>query len=308
MSESKKAEDRTHYSFSELGSTREWVDAYWKHGYLIVKEVFGADELDRIRSRFDRWYAEGMRHPSTFRHQNKIIWLQQDDAVGKIVRGMQWPSYEDDVLDAVRTDARMYTILEPLIGGNLKQIINQLHWKAPGARVTWGLHRDVRSRKPSEAFRELATSYVQTGLAVDRHWADNGAMNILPDSHRMGRHDMDDFSPPDHRDTAEDAWVRAGFDLDNLIVLEMDPGDVALWTPFTIHGGGINMTPDNPRRLYINGYVIAENCDRGEWVFRDGNPVPLDLANPALIQYGSLKERPEAHYPGKGAAYTRIAD
>jgi hypothetical protein len=119
---------------------------------------------------------------------------------------------------------------------------------------------------------------------------------------------MDDFSPPDHRDTAEDAWVRAGFDLDNLIVLEMDPGDVALWTPFTIHGGGINMTPDNPRRLYINGYVIAENCDRGEWVFRDGNPVPLDLANPALIQYGSLKERPEAHYPGKGAAYTRIAD
>ena len=33
-----------------------------------------------------------------------------------------------------------------------------------------GAARDDRSRKPGEAFRDLGRSYVQTGLAIDRHW------------------------------------------------------------------------------------------------------------------------------------------
>jgi ectoine hydroxylase-related dioxygenase (phytanoyl-CoA dioxygenase family) len=221
---------------------------------------------------------------------------------------MQWPSYEDDILDSVRTDERMLTILEPLIGNNLKQIINQLHWKKPGAIVTWGLHRDVRSRKPAEAFRQLATSYVQTGLAVDRHWSENGAMKILPHSHLMKRGAMDDFSPRDHRSTAEKDWQKVGVDTDELLDVEMSIGDLALWTPFTIHGGGLNVTPDNERRLYINGYVIAENCDRGEWVFRDGRPVPLNLGNPALIQFDAIKERPHVFYPGRADLSARVSD
>lgn len=141
--------------------------------------------------------------------------------------------------------------------------------------------------------------YVQTGLAIDRHWAGNGAMKILPDSHRMGHPEMDEFSPADHRQTAEEAWTNAGISLDGLIDLEMGPGDVALWTPFTVHGGGINTTTDSSRRLYINGYVIAENCDRGEWVFRDGKPVALNLQNPALIQFDAIHDRPEAFYPDR---------
>ena len=69
--------------------------------------------------------------------------------------------------------------------------------------------------------------------------------------------------------------------MDSLIDLEMDAGDVALWGPYTVHGGGKNITPDNYRRLYINGYVTAENCDRGSGP-SDGQAVELDQANPAL--------------------------
>lgn len=101
-----------------------------------------------------------------------------------------------------------------------------------GARVTWGLHRDARSRKPAEAFRELATSYVQTGLAVDRHGAGNGAMKILPFSLLHQRGAMDDFSPKDASSTAEKEWQDAGVNLDNLIDVAMSMGSVALWTPY----------------------------------------------------------------------------
>ena len=298
----------TRFPFTTLNSDRRWIDAYWEMGYVVITGVFTGPELETMQRRFDRWYAEGMRHPSTFRHQNKVIWLEQDETVGKIVRGMQWPSYEDDVLDNVRTDPRMLAILQPRIGSDLKQIINQLHWKTPGARVTWGLHRDARSRKPDSAFRKLATSYVQTGLAVDRHWSGNGAMKILPRSHLMGKREMDDFSPKDVHSIAEKEWQDAGFQIDRLIDLEMEIGDVALWSPFTIHGGGINTTDDNARRLYINGYVIAENCDRGEWTFRSGRPVPLDLRHPALIQFEQIEKMPHAHYPDRADLSAKVSD
>ena len=61
-----------------------------------------------------------------------------------------------------------------------------------------------------------------------------------------------------------------------------------------VHGSGTNSS-DHKRRLYINGYVRAADCDRGEWAFRDGQPVPLG-PKPALVHYEELYERPEPHY------------
>ena len=74
------------------------------------------------------------------------------------------------VSESVEVEAIHEPGLEPFIGRDVKQIINQMHWKMPGSRQTWGLHQDCRSRKPDRAFRNLADAYVQTGLAVDRQW------------------------------------------------------------------------------------------------------------------------------------------
>jgi hypothetical protein len=48
------------------------------------------------------------------------------------------------------------------------------------------------------------------------------------------------------------------------------------------------------RRFYLNGYVVAENCDRGEWAFQGGEPCPL--GEPVLVHYEDLYARPEPHY------------
>ena len=52
---------------------------------------------------------------------------------------------------------------------------------------------------------------------------------------------------------------------------------------------------DHQRRFFINGYVRAADCDRGEWAFRDGQPGPLG-PEPALVHYEALHVRPEPHY------------
>lgn len=271
-----------------------YVEEYRERGYTILRGVFTAAEIAELKLAFDRTYAEGMTHRAAWRHQNRFFWVNEHPTVGRFVSGCQWQSWADPVLDRVRYDPRMLAILKPMIGEDIKQIINQMHWKTPGTGYNWGLHQDVRSRTPAHCFRELGDSYVQTAIGIDRHWAGNGAMKLLPFSHQRGNLQIDGGANH-HYDTREEGVAKAGLDPAKLIDCELEEGDVALWGPYMVHGGGINTTADNYRRLYINGYVKAQNCDRGQPVFHRGRPVPLTI--PALIQYDDLYVRPEPHYP-----------
>ncbi len=272
---------------------RIYLGNYERFGYAIVRGVFNADEVAELGAAFDRIYTQGLQHPKSFRHGNSLFRLSNDPKLGRIVRFMQWPSYFDPVLDRFRRDMRMLAIIRPLIGDDVKQIINQMHWKPPGAeRVEFGFHQDIRFRRPREAYRDPATSYVQTGIAVDRHSAENGAMIVYPGSHRLGELAA---GPGRVMDQALSVADLEGLGLDprQAVSLDLEPGDVALWNLFTLHGSGPNRSPGD-RRFYINGYVRAASCDRGEWTFRNGASVPL--GEPTLVHYEDLYRRPEPHY------------
>ncbi len=267
---------------------------YREAGYAVLRGVFAPDEVAAMAAAFDRHWAEGMAHRASFRHGNLFYRLGKDAALGKLVRLVQWPSYADPVLERVRRDPRWLMILEPLIGRDIKQIINQLHWKPPGAAgAEFAFHQDARFRRPRAAYRNLAASYVQTGIAIDPHRAANGAMRVYPGSHRLGEKDLAGAAPVLDQAMAEERLTAAGLDPLKLVDLELEPGDVALWNVYTIHGSGPNLTAGD-RRFYLNGYVRAADCDRGEWTFRDGKPVPLGA--PVLVHYEELHTKPGPHY------------
>ena len=92
----------------------------------------------------------------------------------------------------------------------------------------------------------------------------------------------------------DDALKAVGLSPSDAVDLVLDPGDLALWSPYLVHGSGTNRA-DHRRRLYINGYVRAEDCDRGEWAFRDCKPVPFG-PEPALVHYEALRERSGPHF------------
>jgi ectoine hydroxylase-related dioxygenase (phytanoyl-CoA dioxygenase family) len=267
---------------------------YHAEGYTVLRNVFGTSEVTELAAAFDRHWSAGMAHRASFRHGNLFYRLGHDASLGKVVRLVQWPSYGDPVLERVRRDPRWLAILAPLIGDGIKQIINQLHWKPPAAAgAEFAFHQDARFRRPATAFRNLTTSYVQTGIAIDPHRAANGAMRIYPGSHRLGEKDLAGSGPVLDQAMAEDRLTTAGLDPAKLVDLELDPGDVALWNVYTIHGSGRNTTSGD-RRFYLNGYVRAADCDRGEWAFRGGVPRPLGV--PVLVHYEDLQARPEPHY------------
>jgi len=280
-----------------------YIDQYREHGYAIVRGVFGAEDVARMAAGFDRMADYCVDKGANFRQGNVLVRVQRDGTYGLQASGMQWPSYLDEELAAVRRDPRICRLLEPLIGKDLKQIINQLHWKPPSSdeRSMFSYHQDVRSRKPVEIFRNLATSYVQIGIAVDAQDRENGCLRVYPDSHVMGDLGLDAlFHKHRHElERPEDVVALAGLDPDRFVDVIMEPGDVALWAPYTIHGSAANHS-ERLRRLYINGYVKAEDGDWGHWAFRDGEP--CELGEPVLVQYPYLHEHPEPQYLESGMA------
>jgi ectoine hydroxylase-related dioxygenase (phytanoyl-CoA dioxygenase family) len=277
--------DRADVKANDL-MTAEHIQQYWEEGYTIVRGVFTEADLNHMRAACDRWKFTGELLGRTWRKQNTVIWVSDDTSAAPTVRGMQWPSYHDAVLDKFRTDPRLLQIIEPLIGDSVKQLVNQVHWKRPQSKTTWPLHRDVRSRQPSSAFIDLYESWVQTGIAIDAHMQDNGAMQIVPGSHLDVEHDPDDTS----------GWNAPQYGKDGRIKhMILEPGDVALWSAYTVHGGGFNTTKYLDRRLYINGFVKAENCSRGEWAWREGRTCGL-YGEPALVQFDEVDEIRHAFY------------
>ena len=267
---------------------------YARDGYVILRGVFSRDEVAGIGEAVDQIHAEGVAHGRSFRHGNLFYNVVPDPDGTPQVRLAQWFSYHQPVLNAVRLDPRFATILEPLLGRDLKQIINQLHWKTPGSRGDFAWHQDSRFRLPRDAYRNLATSYVQTGLAIDPHTPESGCMKFIRGSHRRGDLDLDTSAEVLGRALQQDALERAGLSMDDLVEVILEPGDLAFWNAYLVHGSGANRS-DHMRRLYINGYVRAEDCDRGEWAFRDGKPVPFG-PEPALVHFEALREHGEPHY------------
>ena len=251
-------------------------------GYTIVRSVFSPDEIGDLAAAVDRIYGRAIVHeegtPAAPGHPEAGFRTVEDPHLGRICRIATWPAYLEPVLDRIRVDRRMLAILEPLLGRSLKQITSQLHWKPAGAeRVEFGYHQDIRFRRPRGAYRNTERCFLQTAIAVDPHRAESGAIRLYPKSHRLGDLGLGGEGPVLDQCLSESDLAARGLDPAALIDIELDPGDVALWGLFTVHGSGVNRA-DHNRRVYINGYVTAEDCDLGTWAFRDGEPCRLSSA------------------------------
>jgi ectoine hydroxylase-related dioxygenase (phytanoyl-CoA dioxygenase family) len=277
-----------------MSAIAQALEHYRAQGYAVLRGFFAPGEVAAMEAAFDRHWATGMAHRASFRHGNLFYRQGSDARLGRILRLVQWPAYVDPTLEAIRRDPRWLDLLAPLLGGDIKQIINQLHWKPPGAAgAEFAFHQDVRFRRPRSAYRDLAQSYVQTGIAIDAHRPESGAMRLLPGSQLLGEREIAGDRAVLDQAMAEGALAACGLDPSGLVDLCLEPGDVALWNLYTIHGSGPNRTAAD-RRFYLNGYVRAADCDRGELAFRDFKPVPLGA--PVLVHYEDLHRRPEPHY------------
>jgi ectoine hydroxylase-related dioxygenase (phytanoyl-CoA dioxygenase family) len=265
-------------------------------GYAIVRGFLSPAEIAKVSAEADRIYAEGLKHHATYRDRNLLFEVLNDPkAKRRVVLQAHWTAWISPLMEEMRRSRAYYAVLEPLLGRDIKQITHQIHWKPPGAKYTsYRFHQDARFREGSlKAFDYLASS-VTSGLAIDRQTAENGALRLFPRSQRLGYLGLSDDGPIMVGETQDEELRAAGLDPAAMITCEMEPGDLLLWTLFTVHGSAPNMSTYD-RRFMINSYVRANDSDRGEWAFKDGQSKALGT-EPEICKYEQLRERPGPFY------------
>ena len=265
-------------------------------GYAIVRGFLSPSETAHLSAETDRMYQEGLKHHATYRDRNLLFEVLDDPKANRrVVLQAHWTAWLSPFMEEIRRSEKYLSVLEPFLGVDIKQITHQVHWKPPGAKYTsYRFHQDARFREGNIKDFSYVRSTVTTGLAIDRQTVANGALRVIPKSHRLGYLGLSDDGPIMVGQTQDEELRRAGLDPRNIVTCEMEPGDLLLWTLFTVHGSAPNVS-DYDRRFMIMSYVRAADSERGEWAFRGGVSTPLGL-EPQVCKYEQLRERPGPFY------------
>jgi phytanoyl-CoA hydroxylase len=264
-------------------------------GYAIVRGFFGPEDIQQIGRETDRMYQEGLKHHASYRDKNLLFEVLDDPkARRRVVIQAHWTAWISPYLERMRRHPKYLELLGPLLGPDIKQITHQIHWKPPGAKYTYyRYHQDAKFRNQA-AVRNLLYGSLNAGLAIDRQTVENGALRVVPRSHLRGYLGLSEDQTLMTGQTPDDDLIRVGLDPASIQTCTMEPGDLLLWTLYTVHGSAPNISTFD-RRFMISSYVRASDSDRGEWTFRDGVSTPLG-PEPEICKYEELREKPGPFY------------
>lgn len=253
-----------------MTATPAWLDDYRRDGFAHIPGVFPRDEIRELSGYFNEVMDLGKGLTEVTKRGLAEFRVVPID--GKpTLKFAKWAASSHAGLDRFRSSPRLLAAAMALLGPDLRQITNQMHYKNPGDGVSFQFHQDCTFRKPDAAYRNLADSFCQIAIAVDASTEENGCLQFIPGSHREARALLEG---------GYEGWEANG---GNQAVLArfpppvnglMEPGDLMVWSAYTIHGSRPNRS-DRPRRVYINGFARASDCDHGVWAARDGRAVPL---------------------------------
>lgn len=256
---------------------RQANEQYREEGYAVVRGFADGDELRRLQQEAQAVYQEGLKHHATFRHGNLSFQILPESHFDRrYVIQAYWFAWISAYFEAFRRNADYLLLLQGLLGKDIKQIAQQIHWKPPGANLTgYRFHQDLRFRRHADP-QQLAEATVTTGLAIDRATRENGCLRVVPKSHKMGYLGLSDEGDGTLMKglTAEEELRKVGVDPADIVDLELEPGDLAVWGLLTVHGSAPN-TSAHDRAFLLSSYVRADASERGEWAFRDGVSTPL---------------------------------
>src|SRR5205085_5522962 len=104
-----------------------YVADYTRKGYAIVRKLFSPEEIAAIGAAIDEVHAEGIVHGRSFRHGNLFYKVEPNRDGPPEVQMVQWMSWHQPLLNAVRLDRRLALVLEPLIGDRKSTRLNSSH-------------------------------------------------------------------------------------------------------------------------------------------------------------------------------------
>jgi hypothetical protein len=253
-----------------MARAEAWIEEYWERGFARIPGAFPRSDIDELAAYFDEILALGTGLQKTTKQGLAEFRVVPID--GKpTLKFAKWASSLHAGLNRFRSSPRLLEPVMALLGPDLRQITNQMHYKNPGDGVSFQMHQDCTFRKPDAAYRDLYGGFLQAAIAVDPSTVENGCLQLVPGSHKERKALLSG---------GYEGWEANGENQKTLERLApavdalMDPGDLLVWNPFTIHGSQPNRSARS-RRVYINGFARTRDSDHGVIATAGGKPVPL---------------------------------
>ncbi len=210
------------------------IDDYHRDGFVIRRAVFTKAEIEEWRLECGRVWHD----------------LDPDDSVSRIQKrghkdGQAVADRLDPLLDLsplfdkfARHDTRLGAICRQVIDSDVNIFKGKVIMKRPGT-LGYGLHQDY----PYWGSTGISPDhFVIIVIPLDECTVESGAIEVFP-----GLHGDILASPPGNPLDADESLL----DLNTGVLLEMEPGDLALLHALTPHRSGTNHSSCNRTVLYF---------------------------------------------------------
>jgi 2-aminoethylphosphonate dioxygenase len=222
------------------------VAQYHADGFLVVRQVFAAERIAELDAEAQRLF---LRTDLIDTNNIRCRW-QNHIETGECRFDCFDPVIDlSDACERAARDPKLLEIVSALYGEPACLFKDKLIFK-PGGASGYQLHQDYIS------WKSFPTSFVTVIVAIDAAAASNGATEVFPGYHQQGC-----LTPRDgkYHQLPDDA-----VELSKGVVLELAPGDIAMFSGYTPHRSGPNRSSQGRRLLYLSYNALSDGGERRE--------------------------------------------
>lgn len=220
----------------------ELVSHYHEHGYVAVPGLLSRPVLDKLVALTDSVAARA----STIADDDAWFDFDTDSTGVRTIQRIKKPNRIDPFYAEQAGNAQILEILTRIIGDRVRLSHTKINMKSAngGAALEW--HQDWAFAPHTNMSTCVAS------IMLDGASAQNGAMQVIPGSHKwnlLDHHDDEGYFCG-AVDTRE-------FDMTKAVLLEGPPGTVSFHHPMILHGSSVNRSGD-PRRILFYEYAASD--------------------------------------------------
>jgi len=214
---------------------------YDRDGYVIVRGFFAPEETALLRAAMER-------DPAIRAH-----FYDRADAEGAVTKMVTWNHPGDSVYGLAARSQKLVDTMEDLIGGEVYHYHSKLTAKEPQEGGAWEWHQDYGYWYHNGClFPHMASAMI----ALDPSTRENGCLQLLSGSHRLGR--IDHGLLEGQQVGADLGRVAEAQKRLATVHAELAPGDVLFFHCNTLHRSDQNRS-DQRRWAMICCYNAASN-------------------------------------------------
>lgn len=218
----------------------EQIAAFHRDGYILVRSLFDNEEANILR--------ETAKADAAFKKNAYDL----KDGEGGATKLVLWNKVGEDVYGTVARSPRIVDAMEQLLGDEVYHYHSKMSIKEPLTGGAWSWHQDYGYWYMNGClYPDMASAFI----AVDPNTKENGCLQVLKGSHKMGRVEHGKFGD---QTGADPERVENAMKLMELVYVEMNPGDVLFFHSNTLHRSDQNKSP-NPRWSMICCYNTRHN-------------------------------------------------